>query len=338
MEKTCVICAISFTTKSHNAKTCSAGCLASHRKNRRREQLKPSFVCRHCNCVFSRLDKKNGFCNKSCASKFHIQNGTYKTWQQTDWQLNKDKLKLRSTFECIVCKSYYSVKPKENDRTKTCSKECRIQYTSRFISGSNSHFFGKPFKQVWEEKRKKTLKAKYDVTNALFLAKHRTTSKPQIELFDALKERYSTEDLQLEKSISLTSGKRIFADIVFISHKIIVEYNGDYWHCNPYKYEGNYYNLKKQMLANDIWLKDKERLKLIQNSGFKVFVVWENDFKNNRDETLGSLIQHINEELMEEQLIENDTNILDLNDDDLFIKPVKKKKILFLSDHQLKAS
>jgi glycosyltransferase involved in cell wall biosynthesis len=42
---------------------------------------------------------------------------------------------------------------------------------------------------------------------------------------------------------------------------------------------------------------------------------------------------------MEEQnLIENNSQLLNLDDDDLFIKPQKKKKILFLSDHPLAPS
>jgi G:T-mismatch repair DNA endonuclease (very short patch repair protein) len=61
---------------------------------------------------------------------------------------------------------------------------------------------------------------------------------------------------------------------------LIIEYNGDYWHCNPKKYEANYYNQKKQKFAKELWEYDKNKVDLILKKGYNLEVVWESDLKN----------------------------------------------------------
>ena len=39
----------------------------------------------------------------------------------------------------------------------------------------------------------------------------------------------------------------------------IIEFQGDYWHCNPKLYKGNFYNKVKQKTASEIWKYDKEK-------------------------------------------------------------------------------
>jgi G:T-mismatch repair DNA endonuclease (very short patch repair protein) len=72
-------------------------------------------------------------------------------------------------------------------------------------------------------------------------------------------------------------------DIYIPSLNLIIEYNGDYWHCNPNKYEGDYFNQKKNEYAKDIWEYDSNKLELIRNYGYNLEVVWESDLKTNND-------------------------------------------------------
>lgn len=70
-------------------------------------------------------------------------------------------------------------------------------------------------------------------------------------------------------------------DIFLPKLNLIIEYYGDYWHCNPKKYNGDYFNKKKNLPAKKIWEYDKNRLELIRTYGYNLEVVWESDFKNN---------------------------------------------------------
>jgi hypothetical protein len=80
-----------------------------------------------------------------------------------------------------------------------------------------------------------------------------------------------------------------------IKHKnCIVEFNGDYWHANPKFYlptasvRGN--------LAVDIWNGDMLKLKTAESFGFKTYVVWENDFLTNKQETVNKVAKWILQE------------------------------------------
>ena len=82
----------------------------------------------------------------------------------------------------------------------------------------------------------------------------------------------------------------------FVDIKIddtIIECNGDYWHCNPEKYGPNYFHSQIKKTAKDIWNHDKQRIKNIKKIGYNVIVVWELDYKKNRDILFQELINEI---------------------------------------------
>jgi len=58
----------------------------------------------------------------------------------------------------------------------------------------------------------------------------------------------------------------------------IIEYFGDYWHCNPNKYDANYYHQILKMTAQDVWDKDKLKIETLQKKGYDVKIVWEKDW------------------------------------------------------------
>jgi hypothetical protein len=41
----------------------------------------------------------------------------------------------------------------------------------------------------------------------------------------------------------------------------IIEYHGDYWHCNPEKYEETFVNKHSKYTAKEIWKRDEEKEK-----------------------------------------------------------------------------
>ena len=56
---------------------------------------------------------------------------------------------------------------------------------------------------------------------------------------------------------------------------MVIEYYGDYWHCNPKKYESEFFHSQIKLTAKEIWIKDKNRLNLIMESASSVIIIWE---------------------------------------------------------------
>lgn len=81
-------------------------------------------------------------------------------------------------------------------------------------------------------------------------------------------------------------------DIFIPSLNLIIEYFGDYWHCNPNKYESNYYNKKKSQYAKDIWEYDKNKIDLIKSYGYNLEVIWESDLKHDKNKITKLLINY----------------------------------------------
>lgn len=80
-----------------------------------------------------------------------------------------------------------------------------------------------------------------------------------------------------------------FYDFIINDTRILIEVDGDYWHCNPNtkykipKYVVQFANLKGDKIKNE-WA--------IVN-GYKLLRFWENDIKNNRLEVVSKIINEL---------------------------------------------
>jgi very-short-patch-repair endonuclease len=86
---------------------------------------------------------------------------------------------------------------------------------------------------------------------------------------------------------------RYFADILIPELNVIVEFMGNYWHCNPTMYEENYWHKKKGLCAKEIWEADKTRKEMLETFGYNVFPVWESDYTKNKDQVITLLKEKI---------------------------------------------
>lgn len=82
--------------------------------------------------------------------------------------------------------------------------------------------------------------------------------------------------------------ERMTVDFLIPGTNLIVEANGDFWHANPEIY-GKIKPLHK--IHPRVIKKDKIKLKQLNDLGYKVFVVWENDLATNKEETLQKLYE-----------------------------------------------
>lgn len=89
-------------------------------------------------------------------------------------------------------------------------------------------------------------------------------------------------------------GKTLAYD--FRYKKKIIEFNGDYWHCNPKIYEANYFNKSLQCTAREKWNFDKWKNSLIENEGYQVLIIWEREWIDNPKQTIKKCIKFINKD------------------------------------------
>ena len=95
-----------------------------------------------------------------------------------------------------------------------------------------------------------------------------------------------------EKYMFWKETKQAFAYDFMYKNKII-EFQGDYWHCNPKLYDKDFYNKVKQKTAQEIWEYDKIKLECANFYGYDVLYIWEHDYRNNKQETLQKCIDFL---------------------------------------------
>jgi len=85
-------------------------------------------------------------------------------------------------------------------------------------------------------------------------------------------------------------------DYVDFTIKKCIEFNGDYWHCNPLKYNESFYHPIMKMTAIKIWEKDQLKNKWMEERGYPVLTIWESEYRKNPKEVLEKCINFLNNE------------------------------------------
>lgn len=97
-----------------------------------------------------------------------------------------------------------------------------------------------------------------------------------------------------EKWMYDTQRERAYSYDFTYNHKII-EFNGDYWHANPEKYDKSFFNSSKRMSAEEIWLYDKIKTEFAESKGYHVMTVWESEWKKDPENTLEKCMKFLND-------------------------------------------
>jgi len=102
-------------------------------------------------------------------------------------------------------------------------------------------------------------------------------------LDDNMKNNIYYGSLNKEYFIYDKDSKKIFYhDYVMNDIKLIIEFNGDYWHANPNIYVDDFYHTIRKMTAKDIWAAQRYKNKLAENKGYQVIEIWESDYKKDK--------------------------------------------------------
>ena len=85
-------------------------------------------------------------------------------------------------------------------------------------------------------------------------------------------------------------------DFVVLDNKKIIEFNGDKFHANPIFFNENDVPIKFiNKKAIEIWEQDLEKNNKAINNGYAIKVVWESDFKKNKEKIILECIDFLNE-------------------------------------------
>ena len=259
MDTQCVFCGIVFRSEHPKTKSCSDECRRKHRISRHRlsrEKLKKTYTCKYCKKDFIRYRERGGFCNQSCVSRFHIELGTFDKWR---YRINP---RQGINKNCIICNKEFYAEPAEIETKRFCgSRECKKVYMSEHMS-KNSPLIGTKTSEETKQKIKETLKKRYGIENAhaYALAKHVSLSKPQREITKYLSENTNYTILSDFPLRCKETNKYYQADIIIKELKLIIEFNGTYWHADSRFYKETDLIKKKQKTAKEIWSDDEKRL------------------------------------------------------------------------------
>ena len=102
--------------------------------------------------------------------------------------------------------------------------------------------------------------------------------------------------LNNEKCIT-KDKKRYYYDFTLLdrenNNKKIIEFNGDFFHCNPKMYNENYINPFYQMRASDVWEKDKKKIAAAMHFNYDIKIIWESDIHENKDEMVDECVKFL---------------------------------------------
>ena len=135
------------------------------------------------------------------------------------------------------------------------------------------------------------------------LSKNKGTSKIQKEfevtLTSAIQNKYpditfTTYGIDKPFATGLKNkGAYIYDYVITYPIKLCIEFNGDFWHANPEKYNQDTYFKVQKCTAKEIWKKDRKKIKHIENMGFDSHIVWEKQYRINKIRSINKCLTKI---------------------------------------------
>lgn len=106
--------------------------------------------------------------------------------------------------------------------------------------------------------------------------------------------------VSLHRSIKTNATVGKYNVDFLVDDKYIIECYGDFWHCNPMKYSGDYFNRGKKKTANEIWERDECRKKLFKELGYEFLSLWESEINGNTKTSLKRIKQFVKHKIQEQ--------------------------------------
>ena len=216
-------------------------------------------------------------------SKYQRENGEKRLIK---WKNKKHTYKYKKQYNTKV--EYFLEKGYSLEESKRLLKERQTTFTLDICIDKYGEIKGK---EIFTNRQEKWQKSLSENGNLKF-----GYSKISQELFYSILNKYDIDDRENvyfatknnEIRLPKKSGGVWIYDFADIKTKKIIEYNGDQYHANPKIFESvdNPHPYDKETLAQEIWDKDKKKLNIAKNKGFDVLVIWDSDYKKNKEKTI----------------------------------------------------
>jgi G:T-mismatch repair DNA endonuclease (very short patch repair protein) len=214
-------------------------------------------ICLNCGSTYHSNVKKSMFCSIKCYSIYN-KNNPYKIQKK-----NFKDFKLKT---CKYCEQEFIVHNYRNNTSFYCSQKCHFKDHNEFRICPTC---GKEFEI--QKNRKKMY-----CSNNCIIRSNDSNFEREIK-------KYMTNITEVESNIRIKTEKRTLYPDIVIKNKIIVECYGDYWHCNPKIYDSSYYHKQMKTTSDNIWKNDSMRIEELNNCGYKVIIIWEDEWNNERE-------------------------------------------------------
>lgn len=116
------------------------------------------------------------------------------------------------------------------------------------------------------------------------------TSRKEDELYALLRSELKDETLKQSVCIDIRVDFGPF-DIGSIEKRRLIEFYGTYWHCDPRKYLAEDIHPTRQKPARTIWSRDQAKRTFATNRGYRIFIVWEADYDQDKDQVISSIAE-----------------------------------------------
>jgi hypothetical protein len=194
---------------------------------------------------------------------------------QKKYQLKILNLK-RSSKRCI---EYWLQQGYDNQTAKT--KLSEHQSTFSLEKCMEKHGKEEGYK-IWKDRQERW----QDTMNNKSDEEKREINKKR---FPGYKKNYFMSEAERNLCESLNCNSQLYLNgfwyDLYKGNKII-EYNGDYFHCNPDKYNIDFYNKSIKMYAGEKWEYDKIKTEQAIKNGYDVLIIWEHDYKKDPELTI----------------------------------------------------
>lgn len=311
-------------------KFCSSQCTIDYKQEQKYKDKKEGYdyiICPLCNKKYGEITlshvKNHGFSNindflhdtgmNNCKSKSAIERmsgknnpgyqhgGKLSPWSKNNTSLTEEQLlenykkaeksrtgKRPNELQYWLDKGYSEdeAKEKQSERQTTFSLDICIKKYGE-IEG----------RKKWQERQDTWLKT----------LDNKSDEEKQIINFKKMSNGYSISKLENEVFIIL---KQSFPEIIpqfYIKDNIkgysydmkynnkIIEFFGDFWHHNPKTYKEDWINPYTKQNSKEKWELDEHRINVAKNNNYEVLIIWESEYKENKEEVIKKCINFLNQ-------------------------------------------
>lgn len=241
-------------------------------------------------CGSRLLDKnKTGFCNKHRDRTG--KNNPFFGKHHSKETIEKSRPKLSSASKKLWQKKEYRDKV-----IKGVSKPRREGFKAEQSARVTQWYQDHPEQRTV---RSVALRNSWETGKIVFTPHSCNISKGQMKLLEDIR-NICSDDVVVE-TVRDNNGKWLLPDILIKNLGLVIEYYGNFWHADPKRYKADDL-VHHSFTAQEIWKRDEERISqfsnVVDSNGkeveYKVVIVWEDDYKNNRERVLRDLDGLIN--------------------------------------------